>query len=331
MDLKRAFIRCVVIVVLAGGVSVCQAQVLPSMGLPGLEDLSLQAGTGFQRAPGFYPDLGIKKFINSFCSFQFPGQPGTFEAGQKPLSRLESPIDQWFAGIQLNQVYRTLSFSLELWGRLNQEAALKFQDSDWEFPSDPRQKTTFSESNSRMERGWLLDVSADWEVAAYGGGSLRPVAGYRWQSFSFVAHDGYQTSIAGNLQGPLTGDGILNSYVFKGFYLGARSYLNCGRLGVVLQADWGWLRADFFDRHFTRGQVGGNVHGNGNTWHLLASVAVSVRDNVSLRVEGDFKRLVAKNCTMEHHDENGAITGVWDGAKIWSDQQSIAAYGELRF
>jgi hypothetical protein len=332
MGLKRAFVRCVVIVVLAGGVSVCEAQGLPgSMSMPGWGDLSLPAGACFQRAPGCYSDLGIKKFINSFCSYQFPGQPGGTFAGQNPLSRLESPIDQWFVGVQLNQVYRTMTFSAELWGRLNQEARLKFQDSDWEFPSDPGQKTTFSESNCRMERGWLADVNADWEVVAYGGASLRPVAGYRWQNFRFVSHDGFQTSIAGNPQGPLAGDYILNSYVFKDFYVGARSYVDCGRFGLVLQADWGWLRADSFDHHLRRGELGGPMYGNGNSWHLSAIVGVAVGKNVNLRVEGDFKRLVAKNCTMENHDENGVLTGIWDGAKIWSDQQSIAAYGELRF
>jgi hypothetical protein len=332
VGLKRALIWCVVIVVLADGVSVCQAQGLPSsIGLPGLGDLSLQAGTCFQRAPGFYTDLGVRKFINSFCSYQFPGQPGGTFAGQNPLSRLESPIDQWFMGVQLNQVYRTITFSVELWGRLNREAGLKFQDSDWQFPGNPGQKTTFSESQSRMERGWLVDVNADWEVVAYGGASLRPVAGYRWQNFRFVAHDGFQTSISGSFQGPLVGDGILNSYVFKDFYLGARSYVNCGRLEVVLQADWGWLRADNFDHHLQRGELGGPLYGNGNSWQLFASVAISVRDNVNLRVECDFKRLVAKDCTMEDHDENGVLRGIWGGAKIWSDQQSIAAYGELRF
>ncbi len=280
------------------------------------------------RQPGFYAIRGIRKFINSFASYQFPNESGSVD----PLSRLESPIDQWFFGFQYRAIFSAVTLNAEVWFRLNEESGLTFQDTDWGergFPAD--QVTTFSQSNSLMEDGYYFDLNGDWQTLSYGRATLGPVGGYRMQCFRFMAYDGTQFSLGSAVATPLAGDTIRNEYRFKDFYLGARSYMSLGRLGLVFQADYGWLTAYNFDHHLLRGELGGPLRGTGYSWHLCANVGAAVCQYVNLKLEYDFKRLVAQLCVLENHDEAGNITGVWDGAKIWSDQQSIAVCAEMRF
>jgi hypothetical protein len=51
------------------------------------------------------------------------------------------------------------------------------------------------------------------------------------------------------------------------------------------------------------------LHGHGASWHLLASVGIAIGNNLNLMLEGDFKRVVAQNCTLENHNEDCEITG----------------------
>lgn len=278
--------------------------------------------------PGFSMDLGIRKFINSFCSYQFPDN----DTDTDPLSRLEFPIDNWFWGVQASQVFSNMCFSVEFWSRLNTRNALKMQDSDWgQFGFPGGQKTTFSESSQRVADGWMVDVNVDYSLGPRLGACLRPVAGYRYQTFCFIAGDGFQYSLNPASQGPLNGDTFDVRFTFQHLYIGGRACFSLGRLGLTLQADYGWVGAKEVDQHLLRGDRLTKDTDGGSCWHLFASMGMVVRDSLSLRLESDFKRLVVLNCNHYWNEGDGTPIQTWWGAKIWSDQQSVAGYAEFRF
>ncbi len=107
------------------------------------------------RAPDWRYSIGVKKFFNSFTSYQFPNP---FPPNQDPLSRLEFPIDQWFFGGDYEYLSRFWSARFESWVNINKESRSRMQDSDWDHEDLPFQKTIFSESNCRLNSGWLLDL-----------------------------------------------------------------------------------------------------------------------------------------------------------------------------
>jgi hypothetical protein len=302
----------------------CEAQVFPRV--DGAADWERRDGV-FEGAPSFSVNPGIKKFINSFASYQWPYAPGY--VGQ---SRLEFPIDNWFGGIQFSHAYYNMSFNMEGWCRLNEGIALKTQDSDWtDGVYSPDQKTAFSETNNRMPRGFLLDVNADWQALSISGGGLRPVAGVRYQSLYFIAGDGYQWALRHSSYGtqPLIGDTYDVSFTFLQFYLGAKSFLQLGPVGATFQADYALLQADVVDHHLLYvNEI--SQKGSGYAWHLAAGASIAVRGFLRLRIEGDFKRLVTPDCSHNWWD-GGTTLLQWGGAKIWSDQQSVTGYADLRF
>jgi hypothetical protein len=311
------------VLILAAAVA-CEAQVLSTSNVA----VSWQLGIGaYELVPGFYVNPGIRKFINSFASYEYPYAPGF--TGK---SRLEFPIDNWFGGIQFKKTYNSVSFNAEVWCKLNEGIHQKMQDSDWEdefYPPD--QKTAFSESKNRMTGGYWLDINADWEVPYWSILNLRPVVGVRYQNFHFIAGDGFQWALRHSQfpTEPLPGDVYDDSFAFLHFYLGAKSRAWLGPLLVALQADYAWLKADQDDRHLLRGLFGYTDKGRGYCWRLLAGVSLPVSNSMNLRMEWDFKRLVATGCSHNWWDTGVAET--WDGAKIWSDQQSVAGYVDFRF
>jgi len=313
------------IVLALSATGACKAQLLSDSNGP--MDGAWRDGT-FERVPGFYLNPGIKKFINSFASYEYPYAPGV--TGK---SRLEFPIDNWFGGFQFNKTYKSMSFNAEFWCRLNEVIALKMQDSDWEddhYPPD--QKTAFSQSNNRMPFGYLLDFSVDWDFPYMSIVRLRPVVGARYQRFHFIAGDGFQWGLPLSQfpTEPLNGDVYDDTFTFLQFYLGAKSCLWLGPVLVTLQADYAWLKAFQDDLHLLRSPFRMTDKGTGYCWHLAAGVSLGVTNSISLRLEGDFKRLATTVCPHTWWDA-GVPGESWGGAKIWSDQKSVTGYAELRF
>jgi hypothetical protein len=266
----------------------------------------------------------VTKFVNSFASFQFP-DPDT---GIDPLSRLEFPIDQWFLGLKAVQSIGGVSVNLLVLRNISEKSSLKMQDSDWEDPTNPGQKTTFSESNSRLAEGWLVDFSADWQVF---GPRLKPVFGGRWQTFHFFGGDGFQNSFPVPAPTPLPGDAFDVRFTFKHLYAGGAANLDLFPVRLNLQADYGWAIAYNMDRHLLRGDRMTLEKAHGWCFHLAASIAISVSDLCSVWIQGDFTRIRTQNGSHEWFDDDGTLRQTWDGAKIWSDQQSVSTGCEIRF
>jgi hypothetical protein len=320
------FLRCGVVWCVAAVLLFGSAVLAPGQGYPAPMGFSGVAGrpVPFQRPVGFYADLVVSKFINSFATYQFP-DPDT---GIDPLSRLEFPIDQWFIGFKATSALQGVSLNLEVLRNLNEKSSLKTQDSDWEFPANPDQKTTFSESDSRLPEAWLVDVSTDWAMfCPY----IRPVLGLRWQTFHFIGGDGFQNSFPRPAPTPLTGDTFDVRFTFKHLYVGGIADFGPAPFGMRLQADYAWVTAENADRHLLRGDRLTKEKASGWCVHLAASVRVSLTDSLSFLLQGDFKRIRTRKGSHDWWDDSGAFQESWDGAEMWSDQQSLSAYCELRF
>jgi hypothetical protein len=287
-------------------------------------------------SPGQYYSMGVKKFFNSFTSYQFPNP---FPPQQDPLSRLEFPIDQWFVG--LFSGYSTPSWRLlgQLWTNVNRESALRMQDSDWDDESHPFQKTIFSESNSRLNRSYIVDVGVSVATPMSVLADIRPVFGCRYQYFNFTTHDGEQISLGGEAQ-ELPGDGIDFRQTFYHWYLGASLNTGINLAGMVqvprpivldVQFDYALVTAKNEDLHLLRSGDRVTIENTrGHCWHLAVGLSILYSNTFRARVEADFKRVVtdgAHRLTNPLFD----LDFSFDGSKVWSDQAAISALGEMAF
>jgi hypothetical protein len=286
--------------------------------------------------PGFYNSLELTKFLNSFTSYQFPNP---FPPNQSPLSRLEFPIDQWFLGLATNYSAPSWTFRAEGWINLNNESRSKMQDSDWDDDTNTAQKTIFSESKCRLNRGVFVDVACSMATPLEPFILLRPVVGYRYQHFFFTTHDGFQASLDGEAF-DLPGDGISFKQSFEHVYVGGVCSTNLDlsafsgsfpSLRFEFQADYAFVRAKNEDLHLLR--IGDHITSDstrGHCWHLALGLDLFINESVSGRLSGDFKRILTDG---SHRLTNGllAIDFSFDGANVWSDQASISAMGTVSF
>ena len=326
MGSKWGCVGFVAAFVLVAGIGMASAQGLPTAG--GLADTAIRLAGPTAPDSGWRLSRDVRKFINSFCSYEFSA--GT---GQDPLSRLEFPIDQWFVGGQYACVWNTLTFSVDFWSFLNRESSLKFQESAWMLPADPGQKTLFSESNCRMLDGYLADICVDWTMVPDALAGLRPVGGFRWHTFRFLTYDGYRESVDPLAPSvPLPGDGIDGRFTFRDWwYVGVRSSFNRGPVRCRVDGDYGWLRADMADRDLLQGDMRTELHGSGHAWRLSAWLALMAHELLTVRVDGHFTRISVIDTTVQQWDASGVLVGGRDKGRIWSDWQSVSVSAELRF
>jgi hypothetical protein len=288
------------------------------------------------RAPDWRYSIGVKKFFNSFTSYQFPNP---FPPNQDPLSRLEFPIDQWFFGGDYEYLTRFWSARFESWVNINKESRSRMQDSDWDHEDLPFQKTIFSESNCRLNSGWLFDlrILLNPELSIFK--TARPTMGVRYQTFSFTTHDGYQVSLDGSST-DLTGDGIDFNQTFYQYYLGLAIQTQLNTSGIFrrfpttdleVAVDYALVTAKNQDLHLLRsGQRITVENTSGHCWHLGATASWNMRRNLKAMIDVDFKRIV----TNGGHQLTNSLFNVdfsFDGSKVWSDQFSVTASTELIF
>ncbi|MEI8182819.1 MAG: omptin family outer membrane protease [Desulfomonile sp.] len=283
-----------------------------------------------------YGSIGARKYLNSFTSYQFPNP---FWPQQDPLSRLEFPIDQWFVGVMARYGGAAWSVEAQGWINFTREARSLMQDSDWNDDSNPSQKTIFSESRCRLNRGLLFDVRLDVATSLTAPLNLRPVAGWRCENFNFTTYDGFQAAI----DGPSTyldGDGIEFRQVFYHYYLGGiirtgwdpgRVWPWLPRVKTDLQFDYALVTASNEDLHLLRsGERVTRENTRGHCWHVATTLSFVFGDAIRARIEGDFKRLLTNG---SHRLTNPLfeIDFSFDGSNVWSDQASISAVGEFFF
>lgn len=278
-------------------------------------------------------DLRMKRYFNSHTSYEF-GNP--FPPGQVPLSRLEFPINNWWAGAEVRGTVWRFSLGIEAMRSVSSESEGVFKDSDWTDDARPDLKTIYSESNCRLDPSYSFRADLDMNVSDWLGLparlDLRPVAGFRWQKLNLMTHDGVQYEVADNqiIVVPLPGDGIQFDQTYWQYFVGVRGAydlgrpLNLSRLIVKGQVDWAYVEGSNQDHHLLRaGNRFTYERTTGDAWHASVALVVGLTRNLNLGVELDYLRIQTTG-THRWVDSIAPADMSWSqGVKVWSDQTNL--------
>ena len=283
--------------------------------------------------PDPYPwsvELKVRNYIKSHTSYEF-GNP--YPPNQSPLSRLEFPMDSWWAGAEARRSFNNrVSVGIEVLRNVTRETDGLFKDSDWDDDSNVNRKTIYSESSARMEPSYSVRGDVDLKISDWLGlparWDIRPVAGFRWQRLTFMTHDGSQSE-ADVGQTALPGDGIHFEQIYWQAFAGAKFACNLGRpfklkrLSVVSQVDWAYVEARNEDHHLLRrGNRFTYEKTYGDAWHVMLGLRAGLTERVNLGFELDFTQI---KTTGTHRLESsfGNIDYSFDrGVQVYSEQFS---------
>ncbi len=318
-----------------------RAQILPpNVGYP-----ALNSGSG--AINNYYMSLGLRRYINSFTSYEFviPEWPEI-----DPASRLEWPWEQTYGVIKAGFMYRGLQVNLEGASTLLTYSGLMAQDSDWEDPGQPNQMTTFSEAEAHP-RGWTIDASVGFDLPVLA--NVRWILGYRAQQFRFTYTDMYQKELYHpERNGMDEGEAIQFTQDYRHYYGGTvtgaqldmgnvSSYMMGTILAVRLLGDVGYVTANNLDYHVLR--LPGPRHTyeitNGISWRLNLATDLKVNNRFTVGLAGEFMRIRTQG---SHRMTNPAgLDGdgnyvpntdeSWQGARVWSEQKFIEFNASLNF
>jgi outer membrane protease len=291
---------------------------------------------GGEPANGYFAGAGLRKYVNSFTSYQFANP---YPPGQDPLSRLEFPIDQWFFALKTG--YAGPGWSAEIYGLTNITGVSRamMQDSDWTDGDNPGQKTVFSESHCKMNGGFVVDLKVEAAWRFNPESRFRPLAGWRVQRFSFTTFDGIQFE-QGAAPLELPGEGIEFKQTFYHYYGGAafRHAFDGGRYTFLLPrmtldmaVDYGFVTAGNEDLHLLRtGHRVTRENTRGHVWHASLKATFLYTPDILMELEGEFMRVVSHG---SHQLTNPVefLDISWDGAKVWSDQASVSMTAQISF
>lgn len=322
------------------------AQALP--GLPAMGQVFGPPQTDCQS--GLYCAPGFRKYFSSYTSYQFRNP---FVQGNDPLSRLEFPIDQWFVGLRTGYRARTWSAEAQGWINATRDSRALMQDSDWADDSAPRQKTIFSESECRLNKGLLFDIFARANIPLQflmSLGDIAGVIGWRYDHFYFTTHDGEQKTVGEEPQA-LPGDGIDFRQNFYHWYVGVNGrgrfdpsefmamlpfdlggYLpKLPPANLEFQVDYALITAKNEDLHLLReGDRITTETTRGHCWHALASMEILTYNDMRTLVQFDFRRYL----THGSHRLTNSILDLdfsFEGSRVWSDLASVTVTGEVSF
>jgi hypothetical protein len=251
-------------------------------------------------------NIKTQYMIGSHTSHEF-GNP--FPPYQTPLSRLEFPLDSLWVGGGLRAAFPRFSINAQALTNASQEADGHMRDSDWEDDANPGFKTTYSQSQCRIDRSYDVTVDMDLVVSDWlhlpAGFDLRPVIGFRWQDFNFAAHDGTQWDLTGFAPPlPLSGDLLIFEQTYSQYFVGIRSALDLGKpfklksLAVHMQFDWAYVEADNQDHHLLReGNRYTCEYTYGDAWHGSIGLEAGLLENLFLDLQADFLAIA----TTGHH------------------------------
>ncbi|MGC8658122.1 MAG: omptin family outer membrane protease [Desulfomonilaceae bacterium] len=294
-----------------------------------------------------YIALGLRKYFNSFTSFQFPDPVNT---RLDPTSRLEWPWEQTYGVIQTGVSYKNVQVNLEGASTLFTYSGLPAQDSDWLFPHNPGQKTDFSEAEAKP-RGWTIDANVGFDIPLSNG--IKCILGYRAQQFSFTYTDMNQVSISEpESSGFFPGETIQFTQNYKHYYGGGAisSIFDLGTvyprasgtdLFVRLLGDVGYVIGDNVDFHILRIPAPRYTYENtsGYSWRINLAIDLKINSRFHAGLAGEFMRIRTSGShrltQAEGFNEQGqwenALDWTWDGAKVWSDQKFIEINASLYF
>jgi hypothetical protein len=303
---------------------------------------------------GFCMGLGVRKYINSFTSYQISANPTlTVPTGK---TRVEWPWDQLYGVVKLSYNRGCVGIVLDYSAPFDSHAGIKAQETYWD--AGDGTVTLFGKAKGKP-RGQLIDIAATWCLPLSTNSCEEPtvqvsaVAGYRNHRYGFSMTGLTDSDESGNP--PTTYPGVVAEFAqyYHHWYIGG-ILTKCFDLGSVFgssscspgfplvvsfQADYAWVKgnnnyADYV--HWVWVQTTPALwtslqETTGSSWHLNLTVSWCVSSTMKMAVEGDFKRIDTRGNEHFIAPVIAPAGADWNGAKAWSDQQYLGFIGTYCF
>jgi len=285
-------------------------------------------------------ELQVKRYFGSHTSYEFgtPPSPPLWA----PLSRLEFPMNTWWAGGELRRSFSRFSLGAEVLAAIPMDSDLSFKDSDWTDPAHTNVKTIYSEAQCRVEPSYRVRGDVDLKIADWVGlpvwFDLRPLVGARWQRLEFEAHNLVQSMPLPPYHAP--GNVIRFRQTYWQYFIGIKTAYDLGRhirvprLKLLGQFDWAYVDADNSDDHLLRGDGGNRMtyeKTKGDAWHASLGLKARLNENINAGLEFDYLRIRTEGSHQWVHDVYGINESSDNGVKVWSDQMSLMMSLEYLF
>ena len=296
-------------------------------------------------------DVGVKYFLESHTSYEFGNPSAPF---QKPLSRLEFPLNTWWLDFELRRTSPRWSIGTKAGLSVSRNTDGRMLDSDWENENSPEMKTTYSENACRAEENWRVRTDVDVNISDWLGLpptlEIRPLFAVEFQRLSLMAHDGVQWSngsygdeggsgIEGETSAlAMPGDGIHFRQDYYIYQLGLRGSWDALKMGKYAklklngEADWGPVLGYNEDHHLQRsGDRFTYEKTSGNALYFSLGVDVVLAKDITAGISMDYLWI---RTTGYHRMSNVPLhqDATWqDGVRVWSDQTSLKAHVSYAF
>ena len=295
-------------------------------------------------------DFGLQRFLMSHTSYEFGG---LYEPFQKPLSRLEFPINTWWLDFRLRRTCPRWSIGVRGGLSVAKNTDGRMKDSDWESPEDTGMKTTYSESACRLENSYLFRGDVDVNISDWLGlppsFEIRPLFAFEFQRLNFMAHDGvmwdigsYNNSDAEEVlvgissAAALPGDFIHFRQDYYMYQIGLRGVYDGFKIGKYInikatgEADWGPVLGYNEDHHLLNG-LSGRIKSSGNSLYFSTGLEMVFAKTITAGVSMDYLYIRTTGVERQQLLPKGVAVTWPDGVKAWSDQTSLIAHVSYSF
>lgn len=298
---------------------------------------------------GWSIDYRTRWLFESRTSYEF-GVPANEPTPYAPLSRLDWSLDSLWHGLQIARKGRNWELQFE-WLAPQSAVCGTMDDYDWLNPASPNHLNSLSASALRWNDGQLLDLGGVYHLTNVEIEDVPieiwPMAGFRFQRFDMVGHDGLQ--IIGDdpmIPAPgtlLPGDLITFNQQYYIGYLGGqlRSTLHLRHLPPItwtFQGDWGSTAGYNVDHHLFYEQLGAHRYTMESTWggamHLSLAAQMPVARWLTLGVQFDHTQIdtTGSHQMLIYDDFGNRMQQTWDnGVKVSSTQNSVTAMLRANF
>ncbi len=296
----------------------------------------LRAFAAEDRAKPWSIEAKVKRYFQSHTSYEF-GSP--IPPYQAPLSRLEFPLSMWWSGLEIRRRTSRTTIGFEFLRTVSRESDGTFMDSDWDDYGRPEVKTIYSESDCRMEPGYVISSDLDVNIADCLGLpsylELRPLVGFRWQHFKLIGHDGKQFYPT---EYEFSGDIIRFDQSYWQYFMGIRTVYDIKKhtggipIKLLCQLDWAHVYGKNSDYHILRrGNRWTYENTKGDAWHAIFGIKTALTENLSLGVDFEYLRIRTSGAHRLVNDYFDIDIEWSHGVKVWSEQKNIMLKLEYLF
>ena len=295
-------------------------------------------------------DLGLQDFLMSHTSYQFGNSAAPY---QKPISKLEFPINTWWLEAELRRTCPRWSAGIRAGLSVAKNVDGRFKDSDWLNPGNTSMLTTYSESAMREENSYLFRADTDVNISDWLGlppsFEIRPLFAFEFQRLNVMAHDGVQWEVGsyspdgnGSLDNyasaqALAGNSIQFHQDYYMYQIGLRGVYDGFKIGKYIaikvkgEPDWGPVLGYSEDNHLLR-DLFGYIRSTGNSFYFSTGLDMVFAKTITAGVSMDY--LCIRSFGIQHDRDlgHGGVEG-WDdyGVRVWSDQTSLTAHVSYAF